>query len=113
MMAMDGDRPAATANRSDVLVATIRGENLDYATKVCNLLRSAGMSTELDLKGLGIAANLGAADRTGIPVVVVLGDREATAGEASLRVIATGEQKTVELDVLAGEVRAAMGDRKV
>ena len=113
LMAMDGERPAATVNRSDVLVATIRGENLDYATKVCNLLRSAGMSTELDLKGLGIAANLGAADRTGIPVVVVLGDREATSEEASLRVIATGEQKTVELDILAGEVRAAMGDRKV
>ena len=113
LMAMGGERPAATVNRSDVLVATIRGENLDYATKVCNLLRSAGMSTELDLKGLGIAANLAAADRTGIPVVVVLGDREAAAREASLRVIATGEQKTVELDILAGEVRAAMGDGKV
>ena len=112
LMAMDGERPVATANRSDTLVATIKRENLQYATKVCGLLRSAGISAELDLKGLGIAANLAAADRKGTPVVVVLGDREAASGKASLRVIATGEQKTVDLEVLVGEIRAAIGERK-
>ncbi len=110
LMAMDDQRPAATANRSDALVAAVKPENRQYAARVCDVLRSAGIRTELDLKGLGIAANLESADRMRIPVVVVLGDRETASEAAALRVIATGEQKTVDLDILAGEVRSAIGD---
>ncbi len=112
LMAMSNEFPTTTQNPSLVMITTVNPEIRPYAARVAGMLRSAGLSTERDLSGLGIPSVLASADRANIPVVVVLGDREAASTEASFRLVASGEDKTVQLDALADEIRAALGDGK-
>jgi histidyl-tRNA synthetase len=112
LMAMDDEGSATAQNPSHVLVTTVQHENRSYAAEVASMLRSAGLKTERDLKGLGIASNLASADCAEIPVVVVLGDREVASRKASLRILATGKKKTADVNVLADEIWAAIHDRK-
>ena len=48
----------------------------------------------------------------GTPILVIVGDAQRASGKASFRVVETGEEQTVALDVLADEVWATICKRK-
>jgi len=63
-------------------------------------LRAAGLSADLAYGDRGMKGAMKAADRSGAPYAVVLGDRDLAAGTAPLKDLRTGEQVPVPLDAL-------------
>jgi len=99
--------PAARAS-AQALVTVFDNAGADYAVRVATMLRDGGVNTELWLEpGAKLQKQMKYADRKGIPCVVVTGPDEQAAGEAALKVMATGAQQRVKLDALADAIRAA------
>lgn len=74
-------------------------------------LRAAGLRVDLSLQpNRSVGDQLKLADRRGIPVVVVAGSRELAAGEAAVKDLRAGDQRTVPLAELAATVRGMLGD---
>ena len=67
-------------------------------------LRDAGVRVELDVRLRGAKANLRHADRTGIPLALLVGSRERERGEALLRRMESREERTVKLEQLTSTV---------
>ncbi len=109
LMAAGGDTDPIGADGSNVLVSPVDESRWHYAARVASILRAEGLSTELDVRRRGIGASLEFADRQNIPVLVVVGEREEASGQASLRMIETGDKRTVDLDALAREIRTLIG----
>ncbi|WP_122817773.1 histidine--tRNA ligase [Nocardioides pantholopis] len=63
-------------------------------------LRAAGLRTDQVFGERGLKGAMKAADRSGAPYVVVLGERDLEAGVAQVKSMATGDQQAVPLDDL-------------
>ena len=63
-------------------------------------LRAAGVASDLAYGDRGMKGAMKAADRSGAPYAVVLGDRDLEAGTAQVKDLRTGEQTSVPLDDL-------------
>ncbi len=75
-------------------------------------LREAGVRAEVEVSGRSLRAGLKWATKIGARAAVILGAAELAAGEAVVRDLAAGEQRTVPLDAAAGEVRRTLeGER--
>ncbi|HRA48071.1 MAG TPA: His/Gly/Thr/Pro-type tRNA ligase C-terminal domain-containing protein, partial [Thermomicrobiales bacterium] len=75
------------------------------AARLARRLRLEGMNIDLSLlskKSLG--DQLKYADRRGIPWAIVLGQDEISAGQATLKNIGTGEQRTVAQDAITAAI---------
>jgi histidyl-tRNA synthetase len=68
-------------------------------------VRAAGVRCDAAYGGRRLKRALELADRRGIPTVVIVGDDEWAAGEATVRNMTTGDQRRVALDRLAEELR--------
>ena len=68
-------------------------------------VRAAGIRCDAAYGGRRLKRALELADRRGIPTVVIVGDDEWAAGEATVRDMTTGDQRRVALDRLAEELR--------
>ena len=68
-------------------------------------VRAAGVRCDAAYGGRRLKRALELADRRGIPTVVIVGDDEWAAGEATVRDMTTGDQRRVALDRLAEELR--------
>ena len=75
-----GLAPAPPAAGPDVLVCAVAPAQHAYAIRVAQALRAAGHAVELDVRGRGVRANLEAANRRALPVVVIVGEEEERAG---------------------------------
>ncbi|WP_029010546.1 histidine--tRNA ligase [Azospirillum halopraeferens] len=64
-------------------------------------LRAAGLNTEIQLEGGKLARQMKYADKTGIPVVVLMGSEERARGTATVKHLTRGEQVEVALGDLA------------
>ncbi len=69
--------------------------------RVARRLRRAGVAAVSDLLERSVRAQFKAADRLGARYVVLVGEDELAAGEATVRDLASGEQKKVPLDKVA------------
>jgi histidyl-tRNA synthetase len=67
-------------------------------------VREAGIRCDAAYGGRRLKRALELADRRGVPTVVIVGDDEWAAGEASVRDMTTGDQRRVALDRLAEEL---------
>jgi histidyl-tRNA synthetase len=67
-------------------------------------LRRAGVAADLDT-GRGLKGAMKAADRSGASYAVILGDRDLGADVAQLKDLRTGDQESVPLSRLVGEIR--------
>ena len=67
-------------------------------------LRAAGLSATYALGGRSMKAQMKAADRSGAPRTVILGDDELAAGEAQVRDMVSSEQRAVPIDRLGAEL---------
>ncbi len=80
---------------SRVLVTYFDESTLKNSLKILNDLQTAGISAEIYFEPQKLSKQLKYADRTEIPFVVICGPDEIERGEATIRVMKTGKQKTI------------------
>ena len=99
-----GAGPAA-GGALDALFAVLADEARPRVHAVMDDVRAAGVRCDAAYGGRRLKRALELADKRGIPTVVIVGEDEWAAGEATLRDMTTGEQRRVALDRLAEELR--------
>lgn len=77
-----------------VVVATITSDADDYAKSVVKKLKAAGLSAEADLRNEKINYKVREHSLTKVPVILVVGRREAEEGTVNMRRLGSQEQKS-------------------
>jgi len=96
-----------------VMVVPIADRHLDYAESVRAALAEAGLRAEVDARSERMQAKLREAQEQKIPVMVVVGDRDAEAGAVSPR-LRTGESSQgVPLDEFVKDLTARAAAREL
>jgi threonyl-tRNA synthetase len=96
-----------------VMVVPIADRHLDYAESVRAALTEAGLRAEVDTRSERMQAKLREAQEQKIPVMVVVGDRDAEAGAVSPR-LRTGESSQgVALDEFLADLTARAASREL
>ncbi len=86
------------------LVAVIDEETRPQATRLAADLRQAGIRCELHLEARRLGRQLQAADRRGIPLVLLQGGDELARGQVRIRRLADGNERTVSRNLAVAEV---------
>jgi threonyl-tRNA synthetase len=89
-----------------VVVATIVSDADDYALKVAEQLRAAGLRVDVDLRNEKINYKVREHSLAKVPVMLVVGKREAEEGQVSMRRLGSQDQKVMPL----AEAIAALRD---
>ncbi len=97
--------PVPAESGLDVYVVPLGPEAKAYAVGLVGRLRAAGLAADLAYGDRGMKGAMKAADRSGAPWAVVLGDRDLAAGEAQLKDLREHAQVAVPLDDLVGTVQ--------
>ena len=96
-----------------VMIVPIADRHLDYAGSVRQALTDAGLRAEVDDRSERMQLKLRDAQEQKIPVMVVVGDRDAEAGAVSPR-LRTGESSQgVALDEFVADLRARAASREL
>ncbi|MEI6559334.1 MAG: histidine--tRNA ligase [Rhodospirillaceae bacterium] len=77
---------------------------------IATTLRAAGFNTELHLQPARIDKQMKYADRAGIPLVLLMGGDEKARGTATLKHLASRNQREVALAAIADTARLMLGD---
>ena len=107
--ARDGGRgaspPPAGRRRCEVFGVPLGdGRRAPSCSTLVAELRRAGVAADMAYGGKGLKGAMKAADRSGAPYAVVLGERDIAAGVAQVKDLATGEQAAVPLAELVDDV---------
>jgi len=94
--------PVTTGVR--VFIATMGDAARTVAVKLLYELRNKGVSGDMDYTGRSLKAQMKMADKLGARSVVILGDDEIVKGTATIRDMASSEQRTVPLAELGEEL---------
>ncbi len=108
LLACDAEQvfSAAPAPVSVFVVDTTGG---NQALKVCDLLRSDGISADRGYGGRSMKAQMRLANRSGAPLAVIVGSEEVAAGEVTLRDLrGQSGQRRVSIGSLVGVVSEAL-----
>jgi histidyl-tRNA synthetase len=97
--------PIAEAPSIDVYLVGLGEAALRRNLLLARELRGAGFRLQMDLEGRGMKAQMKAANKSGAARVLILGDDELARNVATLKDMASGEQKDVSLDSLAAALR--------
>lgn len=90
---------------TQALVVPVFRELADETLRVAQVLRKAGVKTEVDFRGRKLRKNFDYADRLGIPFVIVVGPDELEQNKVSLRNMDSGEQLLVNIDLVGNVVK--------
>jgi histidyl-tRNA synthetase len=82
---------------TDVLLLNFGEDEAQYALKILDQLRRHKVSAELYPDAVKLKKQMSYADSKRIPYIIIAGDDEIKNNRAILKVMATGEQKTVLL----------------
>jgi threonyl-tRNA synthetase len=93
-----------------VAVASISDKSADWAQMVFSRLKHLGIRAELDISDATIAKKIRELSAKKVPLIAVVGEREAANGRVNLRRFGVFEQEDISLVQLEEELR---GDRKV
>ena len=88
-----------------IVVAPITSDANDYAEKVAHRLRSAGLRVESDLRNEKINYKIREHSLAKVPVIAVVGRKEAESGEVALRFLGSDGQTILNLDTAAERLR--------
>ncbi|MEM4727925.1 MAG: histidine--tRNA ligase, partial [Candidatus Bathyarchaeia archaeon] len=88
-----------------IYVAPISPKVRPKAIEIAQLLRKEGFETDMDLMNRSLTKQLEHADRKGFSWVVIVGEREMAEGRVTLRCMRTGEQRSVKLVELPGQLK--------
>ncbi|MCF7889673.1 histidine--tRNA ligase [Candidatus Bipolaricaulota bacterium] len=89
----------------DVYLATLDEETKKTGLELVQELREAGLKAEIDYLDKSLQGQLGYADRYGAEITGILGPRELSDNEITLRDMETGDQATVPLNEFRSEVK--------
>jgi threonyl-tRNA synthetase len=89
-----------------VVVATIVSDADAFAREAAEALRSAGLSVELDLSNQKINAKVRTHSLAHVPVLAVVGRREAEARSVALRRLGTEAQQVLPLEQAVAHLAA-------
>ena len=92
----------------DVFVVPIGPAARGVAVGVAAQLRGAEIRVDMAYGERGLKGSMKAADRSGAPLVVVIGDDEVQSASAQVKNMADGSQETVTLDSLVADVEARL-----
>jgi histidyl-tRNA synthetase len=95
---------SGAATVSQVLVTQMDPALIQDYFAIAAGLRAAGLNTEVHLEPAKIARQLKYADRAGIPLVVIMGSEEKARHTATVKHLASGQQREIRLADLPGEV---------
>ncbi|MDD4483712.1 MAG: histidine--tRNA ligase [Methanoregula sp.] len=94
------------APAKDTIAAIIcTDEGRSFALAVARQFRAAGIRAEMDLMARGLGAQLARASKSA-DFAVVIGKREADAGQVTVKDLHSGEQKTLDPAAAVAEVKA-------
>jgi histidyl-tRNA synthetase len=102
-LAMMIDAPAAEAPSVAVVPLGERAEA--EAQKIVAGLRREGIATDMAYRG-NMKKRLSRANASGAAFALILGDDELDRGEAQLKNLSTGEQRSVSLDLIADAIQS-------
>ena len=91
-----GLKPELRASPADVLVTVFGQEQFAESARLAAELRAAGVNTELYPEPSRLDRQLKYASAQGIPMALIVGPEEASAGNVTLRDLSKGEQRVVE-----------------
>lgn len=95
-----------------IVVATITDDADDYAHKVLDAARARGLRADLDLRNEKISYKVREHSVTKVPVILVVGKREAEEGTVAVRRLGGKAQEVMALDealtALAEEARSPL-----
>jgi len=89
----------------DVFIVPIGDAPRHEAVRLLTRLRQAGVRADMAYGGRGVKGSMKAADRSGAPTVVIIGEDEVASGTAQVKNMIDGTQKAVVVDSLLDEVR--------
>jgi histidyl-tRNA synthetase len=95
-MMIDAPEP----EKSSVAVIPLGGRAEAEAQRIVAGLRREGIATEMAYRG-NMKKRLGRANASGAAYALIIGDDELDRGEAQLKDLATGQQRSVSLDLIA------------
>lgn len=89
----------------DALVIAVGSGDYCYAVKVSALLRGAGLSIEVDVRGRSVRSNLRYADRRSIPFAIIVGSEESKVSNVVLKDMFAQKEYHLSVDAAVGLMR--------
>jgi histidyl-tRNA synthetase len=109
LMVVDKQRVLPTDEpKPDVFIAALGSDAKGWAIREALKLRRLGVSVELDFLDRSLKAQMREADRLQARFVIIVGENELAARQASLKDMKTGEQRTVDFR----ELQALLAPKK-
>lgn len=96
--------PIGESEIPSVYVAPLSPNELSYAYGVVAKLRAKGVSSDTDIVGRSLKAQMKYAGKRGYKFVIVLGESEIKEGVAKIKIMATGEEVAININNLAEEI---------
>jgi histidyl-tRNA synthetase len=90
---------------ADVYVAPVNDDVVYKAIEITQLLRQAGVSTIVDMMGRRLGKQFEYADKKGIPIVIVVGEKDLAEDSVTVRDMKTGEQEKVKMEELLSHLK--------
>jgi histidyl-tRNA synthetase len=103
VLALPPTAPIAVPAR--VCVVAIGEDGRTAAWRLLRELRDAGLPAQMELEARGLRAQMKRADRMAARVTLIVGGDELARGEVTLRVMATGDQRSVAREAVIAAVR--------
>lgn len=97
---------------TQAVIVPIADRHLDYAYQVAAQLRQSGLRIEIDDRSERMNAKIRDAELQKIPLILVMGDKEAEQGTVNLRERHSKEQRTLAVTELAAEMQQRVAQRK-
>jgi histidyl-tRNA synthetase len=95
-----------------VLVARISAEQVNYSLRIVDLCRKAGINAEIVFDQSKLKKQLTYADARGIPIALIAGSDEESAGQVQLKDLRRGTQDTVSLENLIQKLNELLQEKK-
>ena len=96
--------PIGKSEIPSVYVAPLSPNELSYAYGIVAKLRAKGVSSDTDIVGRSLKAQMKYAGKRGYKFVIVLGESEIKEGVAKIKIMATGEEVAININNLAEEI---------
>jgi threonyl-tRNA synthetase len=96
-----------------MMIVPIAERHGEYAEKLAGRCLAAGLRPHVDLRREKLAYKIRDSETHKIPLLLVVGDKEAASGTASLRVHGQGDKGAVEVESLLARIRSLADSRSL
>ncbi len=107
-----GDFPVWLAPEQ-VRIATVSEKQEEYAKKIAQILREKGVRAELDIRGDKIGSKIRLAQTWKIPYTLILGEREITQNQVSVRSRKKGDEGAMPWDLFLSRLIEEINQRSL